>query len=125
MTEAEWLTGTDLAAHVRFASVHLSPRRQRLLAVGFCRAAGPLLDHPILTDSLAVIEQYADGGAAPADVEKARQRCRELASASYEAYRTAADRGTPDGLPSYVRSELAWAVSYATNNPLQAAEVGN
>lgn len=72
MNEDEWLTGTDFTAHARYAAEHLSPRRQRLLAVAFCRAAGALLDHPDLTDALDVIDQYADELAPPAAVARAR-----------------------------------------------------
>ncbi len=61
MTEAEWLTGTDFVAHLRYAAEHLSTRRQRLLAVAFCRAVAPLFNHQELNNSLDVIERYADG----------------------------------------------------------------
>ena len=91
MNEDEWLTGTDFTAHARYAAEHLSPRRQRLLAVAFCRAAGALLDHPDLTDALDVIDQYADELAPPAAVARARQECRAVASEVYNAYSAAVD----------------------------------
>jgi hypothetical protein len=125
MTEAEWQTGTDLAAHVRYACERLSPRRQRLLAAGFCRAVSHLFDHPDLTDALAVIERYADGLAPAAEAEKARQRCRQIAVEAWEAYNAAVDRGSNDGLKLCVRNELAWAVAFAASTPLPVAEVGN
>jgi hypothetical protein len=124
MTEAEWLAGTDLAAHVRFASERLSPRRQRLLAVAFCRAAAHLFNEPELDEALVGIDHFADDIATPGAVERVRQRCRDIAQQSYELYRTSVDRGVTDGLEDYVRSELAWSVSYATNNPVPVAEVG-
>jgi hypothetical protein len=55
MTEADWLTGTDFTAHVRFAADRLSPRRQRLLAAGFCRTVLPYLDRADLIEALMVI----------------------------------------------------------------------
>jgi hypothetical protein len=113
MTEADWLTGTDFTAHVRFISNRLSPRRQRLLAVGFCRAVAHLFDHPELTEALVGIDHYADDMASTGAVERVRQRCRELASAFYEEYVTAVDTGRGDGLRSFVRSEIAWATAYA------------
>src|SRR3954470_23693241 len=96
MTEAEWLTGTDLATHVRFAYDRLSPRRQRLLAVGFCRAVAHLFDHPDLTSALATVEWYADGRDPVSELEKARQRCRELAQESNETYHRQVDAGAGD-----------------------------
>ena len=87
MTEADWLTGTDFSAHVRLAIDHLSPRRQRLLAAGFCRAVSPFFDHPDLMQALLIIERHADGRADAVDIERARNRCREIAQEAYEAYR--------------------------------------
>ena len=75
MTEADWLTGTDLTALVRFATDFLSARRERLLAVGFCRAVEHLINHSELIEALKVIEWYADGRDS-IPLEKARQRCR-------------------------------------------------
>jgi hypothetical protein len=123
MTEAEWLSGTDLAAHVRFASERLSPRRQRLLAVAFCRAVAHLFDHPDLTSALATIEWYADGRDPIAELEKARNRCRAVAQESNETYNRQVDAGT-GGDEGYVRRELAWSVAYAATTPLPLAEVG-
>jgi hypothetical protein len=125
MTETDWLTGTDFIAHLRFAADQLSPRRQRLLAVGLCRAASHLFDRPELTHALAVIDDYADGLVSAAEVEKTRQRCRGLAQEAFEEYRTALDRRTGDGLAPYVRSQFAWTVSYATNKLLQVTDVGS
>jgi hypothetical protein len=124
MTEAEWLTGTELAAQVRFAANLLSPRRQRLLAVGFCRAVAHLFDHPDLTSALATIEWFADGRDPISELERARQRCRELALEAYETYARQVDGGDSGGRES-VRHELAWAVAYAATSPLPVAEVGN
>jgi hypothetical protein len=86
MTESEWLAG-DLSAQLRFAQERLSARRQRLLAVAMCRAAAP--GHADVLAALDVIEAFADGTAPPAEVERARQRCRELAQRAYEQYRNA------------------------------------
>jgi hypothetical protein len=128
MNEDEWLTGTDFTAHARYAAEHLSPRRQRLLAVAFCRAAGDLLDHPDLTDALDVIDQYADGRVPGFVVERARQECRTVAQELYAAYRRAIDanpRGVhAPGQSEVVCSELAWAVSFAATSPLPLEMVG-
>src|SRR5262245_27450474 len=96
MTESDWLTEIDFSAHVRFASERLSLRRQRLLAVAFCRAVGHLIDHPDLTEALATIEGFADGRRDASDVEQARQRCREIAVEAYEAYARQVDGGAGD-----------------------------
>jgi hypothetical protein len=123
MLEADWLTGTDFAAHARFAAESLSPRRQRLLAVAFCRTIRHLIDHPELIDALATIERYADGRRDASDMEKARQRCREIALESFETYRRQVDGGAGAGA-GYERQELAWMVAYAASTPLTVADVG-
>ena len=114
MTEAHWLTATDFTEHVRFAEGRLSPRRQRLLAAGFCRAVSHLFDHPDLSAALAVVERFADGRASVADIEKARQQCRALAQQSHDG----------SGAKGDVRSELAWAVSLAAGGQLTLTDVG-
>ena len=117
MTEADWLTEPDFTAHVRFVADRLSPRRQRLLAAGFCRTVEHLFDHPDLNEALAVVEWYADGKDSVAELEKARQRCRELAAEAYEAYVRQVDGGAI-GIEGDLRHELAWAVSFAARNLL-------
>ena len=112
MTEADWLTGTDFAAHVRFTADRLSPRRQRLLAAGFCRAVSHLFDHPDLSAALAVVEWYADGRDSIAELEKARQACRVLAQQAHDAYARQV-HGDGSGAAGDVRHELAWAVACA------------
>lgn len=124
MTEADWLTGTDFAALVRFAADHLSPRRQRLLAVGFCRAAAHLFDYPEMFDALVGIDHYADGMASSGAIERVRQRCRNIAQWSYDEYSAAVDTGMSHGLRAYVRSELAWAMAFAASSPLPLDQVG-
>ena len=123
MTEADWLTGTDFAAHVRFAADRLSPRRQRLLAAGFCRAVSHLFDHPDLSAALAVVEWYADGRDSIVELEKARQACRVLAQQAHDAYARQVD-GDGSGAAGDVRHELAWAVACAASGQLTVADVG-
>jgi hypothetical protein len=123
MTEAEWLTGTDLAAQVRCAANSLSPRRQRLLAVGFCRAVEHLIDHPELIEALKIIEWYADGLDSIAELEKARNRCRIVAQQAHDAYSRQVDADGSSAATD-VGHELAWAVSFAATSPLPVALVG-
>ena len=123
MTESDWLTSTDFSEHARFAAERISARRQRLLAVAFCRAVGHLIDHPDLTEALATIERYADGRRDTSDVEQARQRCREIAMEAYETYARQVDGGASGGRGS-LQHELAWAVAYAATRPLPLVEVG-
>ncbi len=126
MSEDEWLTGTDLTAHVRFALDRLSARRQRLLAAGFCRSALDLFDDPDLIKSLDVVERFADGRVPTAEVERARKVCREIAQQAYDTYvRRIDDRGENGGaLRESVRSEFAWALAYAATTPLPIEDVG-
>jgi hypothetical protein len=124
MTEADWLSNPDFAAHARFVAERLSPRRLRLLAAGFCRAVEHLFDHPDLKSALAVIEWYADGKDSIAELEKARQRCRELALEAGEAYARQVDGGATGG-EGDVRRELAWVVAHAATTPLPVENVGN
>jgi len=123
MTEADWLTGTDFTKHVRFAVDRLSPRRQRLLAAGFCRAVTHLFEFPDLSAALAVVEGYADGLAAAAELDKAKQNCRVLALKANEAYKRRVDGGL-SGTDEEVRRDLAWAVSFAAGGLFQVADVG-
>ncbi len=115
MTESEWLGG-DLSAQLRFAQERLSARRQRLLAVAMCRAAAP--DHPDVRAALDVIDRYADGTAPPAEVERVRGRCREVALGAYEDYRRAVDAGEPAAPSALI--DVAWAVAFAAaaTNPV-------
>jgi hypothetical protein len=124
MTEADWLTGTDFAAHVRFAAERLSPRRRRLLAAAFCRAASPLFDHPELNRALSAIEWYADGKDAAAELEKARQACRFVAMDVYERHARQIDAGQIGGEDA-VHHEVAWAVACAASTPLTPLDVAN
>jgi hypothetical protein len=125
MTETDWLTGRDFTEHVRFIADDLSARRRLLLAVGFCRAVGHLIDRPELAAALAEIDRSADGRATGAERERARQRCRELAQKSYAEYAAAVETGRGDVVGASVRTELAWAISYAANGTLPLAHVGN
>jgi hypothetical protein len=118
MTESEWLAG-DLAAQLRFAQSRLSPRRQRLLAVAMCRAAAP--EHADVRAALDVIENCADGTAPPGEVERARQRCREIAQQAYEVYRHALETGGSTSTPAIV--EVAWATSFAANTPVPLTSI--
>ena len=123
MTESDWLTGSDFAAHVHFAAGRLSPRRQRLLAAGFCRAVGHLFDHPDLHAALKTVEWFADGRDSAAELEKARQRCRFLALEAYEAYARQVDASGEGRGPEWARHELAWMVAFAATTPLPLSDV--
>jgi hypothetical protein len=127
MTEADWFTDTDFSAHAEFAANHLSPRRQRLLAAGFCRAVAHLFDHPDLTEALLVLERYADRLIPEGEAEKVRQRWRERAQQGYERYRASVDSEDPEGDPNprnHARAEVAWAVAFAFNyHPVPVAEI--
>lgn len=125
MTEADWLTSTDFPALVRFAADRLSPRRQRLLGVGFCRAVAHLIAPPaVLLDALALYDDCAEHAVWPSEAEKARQRCRIAAQEAYEEYRAAVEGGPGRAGGQHVRCEFAWAVSFIGVCPLPLAEVG-
>jgi hypothetical protein len=125
MNEHDWLTAPDFAGHARFADQFVSPRRLRLLACGFCRAAGNRLP-PELTAALDVAERFADGRASGAEADRARRACRELAQKAYEGYASQIDwgQGSGDPLSELVRCELAWAVANAASTPLSAEAIG-
>src|SRR5262245_5923205 len=124
MTEADWLTGTNFTVHVQYVCGQLTARRQRLLAAGFCRAVKHLFDHPDLSAALPVIEDYADGLAPAAELEKVRQRCRVIAVEANNAANTAVEKGTKDQLKHWLRHELAWTVAFAATGPVPVADVG-
>jgi hypothetical protein len=63
MTEADWLTGTDPVALVKFVTERVSSRRKRLLGVACCRRIWALLTDERSRRAVAVAERYADGRA--------------------------------------------------------------
>src|SRR4051812_21711330 len=97
MTEAEWLTEPDFARLLRYAEPRLSSRRLRLLAVAFCRVArGLLRNHPPLVAALDAVEEYADGAAGVAELEKARSQSGVVAVQAYERYARSVEDGSGD-----------------------------
>jgi hypothetical protein len=124
MTESEWLAEPNFAALVQHAEGQLSERRRRLLAAGFCRAAGPLLDHPELLASLDMIEQYADGLVSAAELEKARANARVVAVQLYEEYVRWSESDPRQGPNPMLRHQVAWAVAFAGTTPLPVSAVG-
>jgi hypothetical protein len=115
MTEAEWLTETDVLPPLEFVEGTLSPRKSRLLAAALCRAVGPGQYHPDFLPALDVIERYADGAATTPELEDARQRCRVLAIQQFEQSALSA--------PAIIRNELAWALAFAATTPLSVEAV--
>ena len=130
MTEAEWRSGTDFAAHVRFVHDRLSPRRRRLLAVGFCRAAGIPSDSPDLAAALDVIDRYADGDAPSEEVARVRRLCLQVALGSFEqlpladVWRQSGGRGLDAAAALARRTDFARVVLLAATTPLSVADVG-
>jgi hypothetical protein len=63
MTEAEWLTGTDLSALLteRIARRGKDKRRLRLFSIACCRQLGRWVINERLWKCLAASERYADG----------------------------------------------------------------
>lgn len=124
MTEADWFTGTDFTAHVRYVIDLLSPRRQRLLAAGFCRTVSHLFKHPDFTRTLAVIESSADWPDSLQELEEVRQKCRFAALAAGSNYARRVDLGEVSG-EFRIEQELAWALAFAATTPLPLEEVGS
>jgi hypothetical protein len=65
MTEADWLTGADPAAMLRFVWDRASGRKRRLLACGCCRLHWDRVGHPASRLAVEVAELYADRQADP------------------------------------------------------------
>ena len=126
MTEAEWFTEPNFVLHVQHVEPTASARKLRLLAAGFCRAAGPILDHPELIAAVETIENYADGAVAAAELEKARSHARIVAVQAYEDYVRWAEGkdGERAAANPMVRHQVAWAVAFAATTPLPVAAVG-
>jgi hypothetical protein len=115
MTEAEWLTGTDLAPSLEFVEGRLSPRRARLLAAALCRATGSMFAHPDLARALNEVEWYADGRAGARELGSVSQKFRLLAIQHYERSLRFAELDAPDtARTDLAQSEFAWAVVCAS-----------
>ncbi len=71
MTEAEWLACADPERMFRSGHLELSDRQQYLFAVAICRRISALLVSPDSLHALDLIEAFADGAAAPADLHLA------------------------------------------------------
>jgi hypothetical protein len=126
MTEAEWLSEPNFVLHVQHAEPTASARKLRLLAAGFCRAGGPILDHPELVAAVETIENYADGAVAAAELERARSHARVVAVQAYEDYVRWAEgkEGERAAANPMVQHQVAWAVAFAATTPLPVSAVG-
>jgi hypothetical protein len=77
MTEEEWLTSTDLWKLMRAVQDQSSNRKNRLLAVAFCRRLERILDavpthqQETYRQAVAVSERYADGTASDNELDRA------------------------------------------------------
>ena len=124
MTEAEWLAETDFTRHVRFVQDRLGPRKLRLLAAAFCRAAWHLTDHQAVWAATVAVERFADRQIATDELEAHRQTCRGVASEAHESYVRCTQEGRPGGLRFWVTHELAWAVAFAATTPFDPVQIG-
>jgi hypothetical protein len=88
MTENDWLDGTDPAPLRRWVEVHATPRKRVLADVAQCRRLGPLID-PDLGRVVELLEQFADGRAALADVERCGPVLADLAGRARERWQRA------------------------------------
>jgi hypothetical protein len=71
MTEQEWLQATDPQSMLTFCWEKASKRKQRLLAVGFCRHTWDLLSE-WGRRAVEVAERFADGQATDQELREAR-----------------------------------------------------
>ncbi len=124
MTKAEWLANPDFSTQTKFVVEHLSPRRLRLLAAGFCRAVPQLADFQHFLSILDTIERFADGLARAHELETVRQKSRATALESYERYAEKSTNHHDPGQQEWLESQYAWAVAFAATTPVPTAEVG-
>jgi hypothetical protein len=125
MTEVEWFADPIFSRHVAFVADRLSDRRQRLVAVGFCRVAQHLNDDPAILAALAATDQFADGHTAYGrTLERHRQACREAAVRFHDEWAQLIGHDEPVALSRWILHELAWAAAYATTTPIPLAGVG-
>lgn len=72
MTEAEWLTSTDLNAMLEHLGERISSRKLRLFACACCRRVWHLLTEPSSRNAVEVAERFADGLATKEELMVAR-----------------------------------------------------
>src|SRR5262245_48229866 len=71
MTEAEWLTCTDLEKCLKFLRDKVSERKLRLFACGCCRRAWSALAVERGRTAVEIAENYADGSATLDELQRA------------------------------------------------------
>jgi hypothetical protein len=76
MTETEWLTCTDPKPMLEFVRGKTSDRKLRLLACACTRRALHLMRHERSRQALRMADRFADGRAAVAELDVARQAAR-------------------------------------------------
>src|SRR5262245_16073135 len=80
MTESQWAGCADPQPMLDFLQGKASGRKLRLFGAGCCRALWGLLPDERGREAVRLVEQFADGEAAGADLERARvlawQACR-------------------------------------------------
>jgi hypothetical protein len=126
MTEAEWLTGTDLARHLQFVEGRLSPRKSRLLAAALCRQAWSLHTHFDIRIAIEKAEEFADGDLHPLEpLETYRQACREAAVRFHETWtRWVGAQNPAEELRWWLLHELAWAAAFTASAHVPIVQVG-
>jgi hypothetical protein len=85
MTEAEWLTCTDIPPFVEFLRGKASDRKLRLFEVACCRRVWNLLPDDDTRRAVEVAELFADGQASRESLEDAARRAKEGADQVHEA----------------------------------------
>lgn len=73
LTEAEWLTGTNLEKMFEMLFVRANDRKERLLTAAYCRRFWHLLTDDRVRQAVEVGEQYADALVSKIELRQARE----------------------------------------------------
>lgn len=125
MTETEWFQDGNWERHFENVSSRINPRKQRLLAAGFCRQIWPFIEDKEVRDAIVLAEQAADHRAAVAEIERVRNQCRVLAVKRGQRAEQHIDANDPESVfLEEFQQDIAWIGAFVTAGQFRIEEIG-